>query len=215
MGQFISSINLAYDQIVALAAAAVTDAPTAINNLELITTALTPRTPIESNPVAESTPLNNAISDALTAASNESVYLFNATFPSVNMPDTCFGVVLNYDPNPNDYQSLTKQIEECFLSWGMPVSLAGAIAGQIQPQVMASRLPIQVMPCGFTPSATYGRAATNNVVINDPVITVEYLFWVVAFGVYQTGGTNTDGTNNLAAVYSFSAATGMLKGVVL
>jgi hypothetical protein len=210
MGQFASSISLDWDQILTLAEADIISPDTAIEGLELIAKGLAPRTILIGLPVSAPTgndsKLIAALTAALTAAYNESIFLFNATFPLVTLPgsNTCFGVVLNYAPTAGNFQSLTSQLEDCFSHWGIPISLAQPIASQIQPQVMNSM---------FTPSATYGRAATSVIKIADPIITIDYLFWMAAFGVFNTG-PGPDGNPQFAVIYSFTAAIGPLEGTI-
>jgi hypothetical protein len=210
MGQFASSISLSLDEILTLTSSAVTSIETAIVELGLIDKSLQPRTSMIPLPVPvppnHHSALDLAILYALRAAYNECDFIFKATFPDVDLPvaNTCYGTVLNYAPVNGNFESLTNQIAACFADWGLQPELAASIAAQLQPQVVSS---------SGTPTATYGRAATDKVSISGSVVTVEYLFWVAAFGIFQTGA---DAANNplYAAIFSFSAAVGNLQGTI-
>ena len=212
MGQFASIISLTRKEILTLTETHITDIPTATQDLNLITTSLTPRTkvsvppPFTESDLPDST-LSKTISKAINSAYLESRYLFKAVFPSVDLPagNTDFGVVLNYTPVMGDFKSLTNQLSLFLTDSNLQPLLAGELAKQLQPQVMAS---------GNTPSATFGRVATPDLTIADPLITVKYLFWVAAFGIFRTGTINAAGVPGYAVVYSCSAANGTLQSIM-
>ena len=212
MGQFASIISLTRKEILTLTETHITDIPTATQDLNLITTSLTPRTKVSvpppfAEPDLPDSTLSKTISKAINSAYLESEYLFKAVFPSVELPpgNTDFGVVLNYTPVMGDFKSLTNQLSLFLTNSNLQPLLAGELAKQLQPQVMAS---------GNTPSATFGRVATPNLTIADPRITVEYLFWVAAFGIFRTGTINAVGASRYAVVYSCSAAIGTMKSIM-
>ena len=212
MGQFASIISLTKKEILTLTEMHITDIPTATEDLNLITTSLNPRTNVSvSPPFAESdlpdSALSKTISKAIDSAYLESRYLFKAVFPSVDLPEenTDYGVVLNYAPVTGHFKSLTNQLSLFLTDKNLQPLPAGELAKQLQPQVMASR---------NTPSATFGRVATPNLRIADPLITVEYLFWVAAFGIFRTGTINAVGASRYAVVYSCSAAIGTMKSIM-
>lgn len=212
MGQFASIISLTRKEILTLTETHVTDIPTAIQDLNLITTSLTPRRKVSVPPPFPDTDLSDSllsktIGKAINSAYLESRYLFKAIFPSVDLPlgNTDFGVVLNYGPVMGDFKSLTNQISLFLTNSNLQPLLAAELAKQLQPQVISS---------GNTPSATYGRVATPNLTIVDPLITAEYLFWVASFGIFRTGGLKSDNDSNYAVVYSCSAANGTLRSIM-
>lgn len=212
MGQFASIISLTRKEILTLTETHITDIPTATQDLNLITTSLTPRSKVSvpppfPGPDLPDSPLSNTISKAINSAYLESGYLFKAVFPSVNLPaeNTDFGVVLNYGPVMGNFKSLTNQLSLFLTNSNLQPLLAAELAKQLQPQVMAS---------GNTPSATFGRVATPNLTIADPLITIEYLFWVAAFGIFRTGIVNAAGVPGYAVVYSCSAANGTLQSIM-
>ncbi|QXU43601.1 hypothetical protein [Pedobacter sp. D749] len=212
MGQFASIISLTKKEILTLTETLITDIPTATEDLNLITTSLKPRIKVSvPPPFAESdlpdSSLSKTIGKAIDSACLESRYLFNAVFPSVVLPEknNDYGVVLNYAPVMGDFKSLTNQLSLFLTDKNLQPLLAGQLAKQLQPQVMAS---------GNTPSATFGRVATPNLSIADPLITVEYLFWVAAFGIFRTGTINAAGVPGYAVVYSCSAAIGTLQSII-
>ncbi len=210
MGQFASSISLSIAEILILTESNVTAPEKAIYDLDLITIALEPRTmtsPFPPPPPSDGAlPLELAIFDALDATYSQSVFIFNSVFKSISPTavNTSYGTVLNYAPVAGNYDSLTNQIAACFSAWGLQPGLAADVAAQLQPQVVLS---------ANTPLATYGRTATGNVVINDPYINVEFLFWVAAFGIFQTG-INFAGDPTYAVIYSFSAANGIVQTTI-
>lgn len=210
MGQFASTISLSIEEILTLTASVVTDPETAVTELALIAKSLQPRTLLSQPPLSPppgfDSALDIAILNALNAAYHEAVFIFNAMYPDIELPanNTDYGAVLNYAPVNGNFESLTNQLAACFSDWGLQPALAVAIAAQIQPQAMQS---------GNTPSVTYGRVATGNITITDPNVTVEYLFWVASFGIFQTGkGTNLNPA--FAVIFSFSAANGTLTGTI-
>ncbi|MBB5619368.1 hypothetical protein HDE69_000404 [Pedobacter cryoconitis] len=212
MGQFASIISLTRKEILTLTETHITDIPTAIKDLNLITTSLTPRRKVSAPPPFPDSDLSDsllskAIGKAINSAYLESRYLFKAIFPSVDLPleNNDFGVVLNYGPVMGDFKSLTNQLSLFLTNSNLQPLLAGELARQLQPQVMAS---------GNTPSATFGRVATPNLAIVDPLITVEYLFWVASFGIFRTEEINPSGESNYAVVYSCSAANGTLQSIM-
>lgn len=212
MGQFASIISLTRKEILTLTETHITDIPTAIKDLNLITTSLTPRRKVSASPPFPDADLSDsllskAIGKAINSAYLESRYLFKAVFPSVDLPpgNTDFGVVLNYGPVMGDFKSLTNQLSLFLTNSNLQPLLAGELAKQLQPQVMAS---------GNTPSATFGRVATPNLAIVDPLITIEYLFWVASFGIFRTEEINSAGERDYAVVYSCSAANGTLQSII-
>jgi hypothetical protein len=211
MGQFASIISLTWEEILTLTQSAINDESVAIADLELITLALNPRTPvlvpILPPPEGVSPLLGTAISDALTSASKESRYIYNAIFPASTLTDENYdlGVVLNYAPLLNDFKSLTNHLTTFFSDRNLPLSPAVKIAAKLQPEVMAS---------SNTPSVTYGRVPTGKVEISDPLMLVEYLFWVAAFGIFQTGNSSETGSPQFAVIYSFRASLGNLSSTI-
>jgi len=211
MGQFASIISLTSKEILKLTEMFITDIPAATQDLNLITTSLTPRTNVSVSPPFVDTDLPDSLSKVIGKAINsaylESRYLFEAIFPTVNLPkgNNDFGVVLNYAPVIGDFKSLTNQLSMFLTNSNLRPLLAAELAKQLQPQVMAS---------GNTPSATFGRVATPNLRINDPLITVEYLFWVAAFGIFRTGTINAAGVPGYAVIYSCSAANGTMQSIM-
>ncbi|RAJ29249.1 hypothetical protein [Pedobacter cryoconitis] len=212
MGQFASIISLTRKEILTLTESHIMDIPIATQDLNLITTSLTPRRKVSVTPPFPESDLpddqlSKTISKAINSAYLESNYLFKAIFPSIDLPleNTDFGVVLNYGPVMGDFKSLTNQLSLFLTNSNLQPLLAAELAKQLQPQVIAS---------GNTASATFGRVATTNLKIDDPVITIEYLFWVAAFGIFRTGGLNEAGESNYAVVYSCSAANGILQSIM-
>lgn len=209
MGQFASSISLTWEDILTLTEEAITDESVATADLDMISLSLNPRVSVTvTEPVLTNLPqLSLTIAAALTAANKESEFIYRVTFPAVTLPNENldFGVVLNYHPAADDFKTLTDQLMAFLSAHKFPVSLAASIAAKLQPQVMAS---------AGTPSVTYGREATKHVHMADPLITIDYLFWVAAFGIFQTSAATDNGTKSYAVIYSFRAAIGSLTGTM-
>jgi hypothetical protein len=191
MGNFACSVPLSLNQIIAVTESTITNPATAITELNLIAQALGSITP------SPNINLDDAINNALIAAQGQAITLFNETFP-VQTANSCFGVVINYVPQKNDYGSITNQIFTCLADWNLQnPSLADLVGQPIQDAVFSS---------AGVPISTFG-----SVPVPPPakILLDESLFWTVAFGVFSTGET---GEGSKSVIFGFAAANGQLEG---
>ena len=188
MGNFACSVPLSQNQIITVTESAITDPASAITDLNLVAQALAGILPDPG--IA----LTDAINNALQAAQGQSITLFNETFP-IEVFSTCFGAVVNYAPQPGNYDSLTNQIFTCLAYWNLlSPSIAALIAQPIQDSVINS---------SGVPTSTYGSVSAP---VSGPVILEVTIYWTAAFGLFNTGGTNPDDSPGQGVVFGFSAA---------
>ncbi|MCX2486662.1 hypothetical protein [Pedobacter sp. MR2016-24] len=185
MGKFASVNALSLPLVTEMVEAEVQDTDLAMQDLIIIIDSFTPPSLIIPPPDAYS--LAEATEDALIAASKQTVLIFNAQYPHVQLPasNLDYGAVLDYTVR-GDIKTLENAISNDLNDWGIDTGFSDEIAAILQPKADKSQ---------FTPLSTYGKINTNN-----PDNSAENLYWVASFAVFHLSKTD------YAVIYGFSAA---------
>lgn len=186
MGQFISVTTTSLEHVSEAIAESVKDTKNAIYELDIITASFTPGI-IITPPNADKT-IGKAASDALTAAKEQTKFIFESQFPGIGTINTDYGVVLDYQAD-GDIQTVINAISDNLSAWGYPTEPASADISNV--------LKSKVGHSDFTPSVTYG--VIDSV---DPENPEQQLHWVASFAVFHL---SIEEPAELAVIYGFSA----------